>query len=260
MRLNFHRYSESGKPLLILHGLFASLGNWGWHSKELSKHYSVIGVDLRNHGDSPHDKELNYPVMALDVVKLIESLGLSSVAIIGHSMGGKVAMELALQHPQFIEKLVVVDIAPVAYPDRLDSHKGIIDGMKALNLSEVKNRGEADIFLAPYIEEEPTRKFILTNLVHTKEGGYKWRLNLDAIEKNYGNLREKPTGIGTYESAILFVKGALSDYIKPENEAEILDLFPNAQVKIIMQAGHWLHVDKPQAFQKIVSDFLAEKD
>lgn len=260
MRLNFQKYSELGKSVLILHGLFGSLGSWGWHSKQLSKHYSVIGVDLRNHGDSPHDKELNYPAMALDVVELIENLGLSSVAIIGHSMGGKVAMELALQYPQFVDKLVIVDIAPVAYSDGIDSHKRVIEGMKALNLGEIKSRDKAERFLTAYIEEEATRKFILTNLIHTKGGGYEWRLNLDAIDKNYGDLRKKPTGVKPYESSILFVKGALSNYINAENEAEILNLFPNAQVKIILQAGHWLHVDKPQVFQKIAFDFLADKD
>ena len=184
MRLNYQKYSESGAPLLVLHGLFGSLGNWGWHSKELSQHHSVIGVDLRNHGNSPHDAELSYPAMASDVLQLIEDLGFASVAIIGHSMGGKVAMELALQHHRVVDRLIVVDIAPVGYPEDTQTHQRAIAGMKALNLVGLKTRDEAETFLEDYIEEEATRKFILTNLARDEGGGFRWRLNLEAIEKN----------------------------------------------------------------------------
>ncbi len=260
MRLNYQKYSESGEPLLILHGLFGSLGNWGWHSKKLSEHYSVIGVDLRNHGDSPHDEELSYPTMASDVLQLIDDLGLASVAIIGHSMGGKVAMELALQHHGIVDKLIVVDIAPVAYLDDSETHHRAIAGMQALNLVGLKTRDEAEKFLVGYIKEEATRKFILTNLTRDEDKGFRWRLNLEAIEKNYGKLRMRPTGKNPYRKPTLFIKGELSNYISSENEEEIMGLFPEAKLKTILQAGHWLHADKPEAFQKIALNFLADKE
>ena len=131
MLLNYKQYSDTGKPLFILHGLFGSLSNWGWHSKNLAEQFSVIGVDLRNHGESFHDAELNYPAMANDVVELMGNLGISSADFIGHSMGGKVAMELALNQGDRVEKLVVVDIAPITYPDKADGHLQVIAGMKS---------------------------------------------------------------------------------------------------------------------------------
>ena len=260
MKLNFQKYSNSGEPLFILHGLFGNLNNWNWHSKQLSEYFSVFGIDLRNHGESPHDENLNYSVMAQDIAQLLDDLGLSSASIIGHSMGGKVAMELALSSPERVDKMVVVDIAPVAYSEGGDGHLSAIEGMKALDLSTVKSRRDAEAFLEGYIEDEITRKFILTNLVSQNKGQYQWRLNLQAIEKNYPRLRDKPASSKPFGKPVLFVKGALSNYIKAENKSETLELFPNAQVKLIMGAGHWLHADKPKVFQKIALDFLTKKD
>ncbi|NKB33596.1 MAG: alpha/beta fold hydrolase [Pseudomonadales bacterium] len=256
MQLNFRQYSEAGAPLIILHGLFGSLGNWGAHSKYFSEQFAVIGVDLRNHGESPHDVELNYPVMAQDVLELMEQLNIASANFIGHSMGGKVAMELALSAADKVDKLLVVDIAPVDYPEAADGHLRVIDGMKALDFDTIGNRKDAESFLEDFIIDEPTRKFVLTNLERKSEGKYGWRLNLGAIEKNYNRLREKPGGTKPFSKPTLFVKGSQSNYIQEQHKQEILQLFPNAQVKIIMQAGHWLHADKPQAFQKIALDFL----
>lgn len=243
-----------------MHGLFGSLGNWGAHSKFLSAHFSVLGVDLRNHGDSFHDFELNYPVMAEDVLALMDHLNIGSASFIGHSMGGKVAMELALSVGEKINKLMVVDIAPVAYPETADGHLKVIEGMKSLDFSEISNRKEAEHILEGFIEDSATRKFVLTNLVRSDNGAYNWRLNLESIEQNYNRLREKPSGSIPFLKPCLFVKGAESSYIQEQHKPEILELFPNAQVKIIMQAGHWLHADKPQAFQKIAMDFLQTEE
>ena len=256
MKLHFQNYSTSGEPLFILHGLFGSLSNWNWHSKQFSEHFSVYGVDLRNHGESPHDDTLNYDVMAQDVVQLFDDLGVKSASVIGHSMGGKVAMELALRWPDYINKLVVVDIAPVSYPDKGDGHLDVIEGMKALELSTVESRREAESRLEDYIADQVTRKFILTNLVSGKGDGFRWRLNLQSIEHNYAALREKPSGSGAFRKPVLFLRGALSSYIKKDYQLETLKLFPNARVKSIMGAGHWLHAEKPQVFQKIAIDFL----
>jgi len=260
MLLNYRQYSNNGTPLLILHGLFGSLSNWGRHSKNLSEHFAVIGVDLRNHGESFHGSQFNYPIMANDVVELMDHLKISSGYFIGHSMGGKVSMELALTHSDRVEKCIVVDIAPITYPDKADGHLQIISGMKAMALDKISSRKEAEQLLAEFVEDEATRNFVLTNLVRNNEGKYRWCLNLESIENNYAMLREKPSEGEAFTKPTLFIKGAISKYIQSKHEAKILQLFPNANVKIIKQAGHWLHVEQPQVLQKIVLDFLQAKD
>jgi esterase len=180
--------------------------------------------------------------------------------MLGHSMGGKVAMQLALTHPQLLTSLIVVDIAPVSYPSQADGHLQVIAGMKALDFDRLHSRAEAEQELAKTIEDEATRKFVLTNLMRDDGGRYSWRLNLAGIEQHYDKFREKPSADDPYLKPTLFVKGALSNYIRAADEAEIRQLFPAAQVKIIMQAGHWLHAEKPQALQKIALDFLTETD
>lgn len=171
-------------------------------------------------------------------------------------MGGKVGMELALTQPNLIERLLVVDIAPVSYPEQAEGHLRVIAGMKALPLESIASRREAEEFLRDYIIDEPTRKFVLTNLQRRPEGGFRWRLNLAAIEASYDALRVMPAHAGSFEKPTLFVKGAESAYIQSSHKEEILSLFPDSDVKIIMGAGHWLHADKPQAFKKIAMDFL----
>ncbi len=259
MQLHFRQYSEQGPPLLILHGLFGSQSNWGWHSKQLAQHFAVYGVDLRNHGDSPHSDDMNYPAMAGDIRDLLQQLQLSPCHVIGHSMGGKVAMQLALDAGDLIRKLLVVDIAPVHYPSQAgrDSHRAIIAAMGEMNLESLKSRAEADRLLTPAIPEHATRQFVLTNLQRS-EGHYAWRLNLDAIARNYDLLREAPQANAPFDKPTLFVKGAESNYITAAHQEAIQTAFPQARIKVIMQAGHWLHADKPQAFQKLALDFLQE--
>jgi|TARA_B110000902_G_scaffold256830_1_gene324144 esterase len=257
MELNYRQYSENGAPVLVLHGLFGSLSNWGWHCKQLAQQYAVYGVDLRNHGDSPHSDQLDYQVMAEDVRQLIVRLGLESCCIVGHSMGGKVAMQLALSFPDLIEKLVIVDIAPVSYPEDADGHMNVLATMDAVKLGEIKSRTQAEVTIEDYIPQEATRKFLLTNLVRNKEGSFEWRLDKDSIRKNYANLRAELIATMSFLKPVLFIKGSLSPYIKPEHEAQIKELFPAASVKLLMDAGHWLHAEKPQALQKILLKFLS---
>jgi esterase len=171
-------------------------------------------------------------------------------------MGGKVAMQLALSYPDLVSKLIVVDIAPVDYPQTAAGHSNVLEGMALLDLQQLSSRKQAERQLSEHIEDDATRKFVLTNLVRNKDGGYRWRLNLASIRDNYDILRVKPMADKAFNKPTLFVKGALSNYIRTQNEREILDLFPAASVKIIMQAGHWLHADRPQDFQKIAVDFL----
>jgi esterase len=258
MQLHFRQYSEQGEPLIVLHGLFGSSSNWGAHCKKFAEKYTVYGVDLRNHGESPHADEIDYQLMAADVKMLLGKLGIKQCYMVGHSMGGKVAMQLALTDPALISKLIVVDIAPVAYTNKADGHRKIMQGMEALDLSAIRNRADAEAQLQAFVEDEATRKFILTNLVRDPETGFKWRLNLSAIHNNYDKLREKLQGETPYEKPVLFVKGALSNYIHRKHEDEILRLFPAAKVKIVMEAGHWVHSERPQVFQKIALDFLGE--
>jgi esterase len=257
MELNYRQYSENGAPVLVLHGLFGSLSNWGWHCKQLAQQYAVYGVDLRNHGDSPHSDQLDYQVMAEDVRQLIVRLGLESCCIVGHSMGGKVAMQLALSFPDLIEKLVIVDIAPVSYSEDADGHMNVLAAMDAVKLGEIKSRTQAEVTIEDYIPQEVTRKFLLTNLVRNKEGSFEWRLDKDSIRKNYANLRAELIATMSFLKPVLFIKGSLSPYIKPEHEAQIKELFPAASVKLLMDAGHWLHAEKPQALQKILLKFLS---
>jgi esterase len=256
MELNYKQYSEDGTPLLVLHGLFGSLSNWGWHCKQLAAHFAVYGVDLRNHGDSPHSDQLNYQLMAQDVRQLLERLGLSSCILLGHSMGGKVAMQLALSNPDLVEKLVVVDIAPVAYPEDADGHMNVLAGMDAVDLDTVKSRTEAEKTLEDYIPEEATRKFVLTNLVRSEDGLFKWRLDKDSIRHNYAELRADLEPGEGFTKPVLFVKGSSSNYIDASHEAKIMELFPAASVKLIVDAGHWLHAEQPQALQRVLSKFL----
>lgn len=261
MQLNFRQYSDVGEPLLILHGLFGNLANWGAHSKFFAEHYSVFGIDLRNHGESCHDFEMNYPIMAQDIQRLMKRLNIESANFIGHSMGGKVCMELALSQGYKVDKVIVVDIAPVSYAQVADGHLRVIEGMKSLDFDLIRSRNDAEIYLMDFIQDEPTRKFILTNLVAKENNKYKWRLNLESIELNYNRLKEGPSARSPFRKPCLFVKGAKSNYIEEKDKKEILKLFPNAEMKTIMHAGHWVHADKPQVFRNLALEFLqAEKN
>lgn len=253
MKLNFKQYSDSGEPLIILHGLFGSLGNWGGQSRQLATDFSVYGLDLRNHGGSPHSDEMNYTVMAQDVLEFMDDQGIERSHLLGHSMGGKTAMQAALSAPQRIDRLVVADIAPVHYRGQHDS---ILDGLEAIDLNSIASRNEADKVLAEYESDELVRQFLLTNLVRSAEGKFSWRINLPVLKSNYDKLREAPASEGVFEGPTLFVKGALSNYIAEKHRDAILARFPNAKTKVIMHTGHWLHAEKPQTFYRIVHGFL----
>ncbi|MGI9250553.1 MAG: alpha/beta fold hydrolase [Pseudohongiellaceae bacterium] len=257
MKLFSQQYSEAGKPLLVLHGLFGSQSNWAWHCKQLAEQFAVYGVDLRNHGKSPHAAEMSYPLMAQDVEELLDKLKLKQCSILGHSMGGKVAMQLALSRPERIERLIVVDIAPTDYPAGNEAHIHIIDAMEALDLAKLQSRTEAEQLLEQDIPDPPTRKFIVTNLARDDAGEFRWRLNVAAIREAYDALRIKPGGGATFKQPVLFVKGANSNYIRERNEAEIFALFPAAKIEAIPNAGHWVHADQPQALQQVITEFLA---
>lgn len=253
MKLNFKQYSESGEPLIILHGLFGSLSNWGGQSRQLATDFTVYGLDLRNHGASPHSNDMNYTVMAQDVLEFMDDHGIERCHLLGHSMGGKTAMQAALSAPHRIDRLIVVDIAPVRYSGQHDS---ILDGLEAIDLGSIASRNEADKILAEYVPDELVRQFLLTNLVRAAEGEFNWRINLSVLKDSYDRLREAPASDGVFEGPTLFIKGALSNYIDEEHRDAILARFPSAKTKVIMHTGHWLHAEKPQTFYRIVHGFL----
>jgi esterase len=260
MELHYRQYSDSGRPLLILHGLFGNLKNWNWHARKLSRDFSVYALDLRNHGESPHSASMNYQVMAEDVLEFIEDRELSEVSILGHSMGGKVAMQLALNYPHRVSRLLVVDIAPSAYGEERGDHEDVFEGLLSIDLASLQSRTEAETLLIPRVIEQAVRQFLVSNLVRGEHGRYEWRFNLSALYENYRRLREGIAGPQVFDRPVLFVKGAMSNYLVDEDWSTIERLFPVARIKTVMGAGHWLHAEKPEVFYKLARDFLAGEE
>lgn len=237
-------------PLLVVHGLYGSARNWGVICKRLSDSRQVIAVDLRNHGDSPQSAAHSYPDLAGDLVDTIEEIG-NPVDVMGHSMGGKTAMVLALSRPDLVQRLVVADIAPVAY-----SHTQLpfIRAMRAVNLEAITRRSEAAEQLAAQGVEPALQSFFTQSLdVAHKQ----WKLNLDALEANMPLIMDFPDISGSYQGSTLFLSGADSDYVRPEHRAKIKAYFPRARFARLPGAGHWLHADKPREFEAALRAFLA---
>jgi pimeloyl-ACP methyl ester carboxylesterase len=250
--INF-REAGSGDPVIILHGLFGSSDNWMSIGRKLAANYRVLLPDARNHGNSFHDPEFNYPAMADDLKKLMRDKNLKSAVMIGHSMGGKTAMQLAVEHPEMVEKLVVVDISPRPYPVH---HQQILDAYNSIRLDGLQSRNEADQQMAMIIESPYIRQFLLKNLSRNESGSYEWKINLKIIEKNIeavgmGISSEKP-----YKGPSLFIRGENSDYVHQYELPEIQKLFLNAALETIPDAGHWLHAEKPDLVLTILQDFL----
>lgn len=242
-------------PLAILHGLFGSGRNWASIAQRLGAHRRVIAFDLRNHGAAAWAGGMQYGEMAEDVLAALDERGIRCAALLGHSMGGKTAMMAALRDPDMVERLVVVDIAPVAYSLR---HVSEVRAMRALDLAGIKRRGEADGLLAPAVPDAAERGFLLQNLVF-EDARARWRLNLEAIE------REMPVLVGfppvpegrTYDGPTLFIAGSRSDYLMPEHEPAVRRLFPDARIERIEGAGHWVQAEQPAAFLNAIEPFLA---
>ena len=251
MKLNYKKIGE-GEPLFIIHGLFGSSDNWITVGKQLSQHHQVILVDLRNHGDSPHSTQWNYKVMADDIYLLAGNLGFNHINLIGHSMGGKVGMTLAAIQAGFLNKLIVADIAPKAYTIR---HREIIDGLLSIDLNDLESRKEAERQLAVYVHEAGIRQFLLKNLDRDKVG-FKWKLNLEVINRHLENIGEATFPKIKIETPTLFIRGMNSDYVTDEDVLEIRKYYSNSIVETVGNAGHWLHAEQPEAFVKIVLDFL----
>jgi esterase len=243
---------DQGAPLIILHGLFGTLDNWGGQVKTLAEHFQVFALDLRNHGRSPQSPAMDYSLMVQDLIAFMDRQQLDRIALMGHSMGGKVAMQMALDHPERITQLAIVDIAPVAYPP---GHDDVFAGLNAIVLNQLASRREADQQLSKHIQDATVRQFLLKNL-YRDEGKFRWRMNLEALQKNYPKLAQAPRSETPYTGPTLFIKGGESDYIRDAHREVTLRLFPHAQAKVIAGAGHWPHAEKPPQFTRIVQRFF----
>lgn len=252
MQLHFEAGGD-GEPLIILHGLFGSLDNWRPMSKRLADHFKVFALDQRNHGQSPHSFEMDYARMAADVQEFITAQGLKDALVLGHSMGAKTAMQLALRHPDSVRELVVVDMAPRRDPGR---HTRLIAGMRSLDLSRFQNRKEIEAALEPAVGDLPTRQFLLKNLARQDNGGFCWKIGLEEIYQNYQNLTEAIESTEPYTKAALFIRGEKSDYLRKEDQPDILRLFPKAEFRTVPGAGHLPHVETPETFYDCVTAFL----
>jgi esterase len=253
MKLHYKQYSSEGAPLVILHGLYGNGGNWAAHARQLADQFAVYTFDARNHGQSPHASSMLLPEMAEDVAETMQDLRIESAHLVGHSMGGKTAMVLALQKPALVKSLVVVDIAPVAYHRQDDE---VLAALCALNVEELESRTQADEKLAEQISTKAIRDFLLTNLQRDAEGKFSWRINLAAIAGNFAQLTGWSETGRVYEGPTLFIQGSESRYILPAYREQTLEQFPQAALKIVAGAGHWVHSEKPEAVQKLIRNFL----
>jgi esterase len=244
-----------GPPIAILHGLFGSGRNWRSIAQQLAARHRVLTFDLRNHGASPWVDGMAYDAMVEDLRASLRARGIEHAALLGHSMGGKVAMLTALLYPAEVDRLIVVDIAPLPNPPTLLAYAR---AMRAVDLRGITRRSEADARLTGAVPDAAERAFLLQNLV-IADGNARWRLNLEAIEREFPQILgfpDVPAGIA-YNRPTLFVAGARSDYIRAEYEPAIRRLFPQARVMRIKGAGHWVHAEQPEAFLQAVGPFLS---
>lgn len=254
MKLNYYQVG-SGPSLIILHGLFGSASNFRSLAKTFGEHYTVSCLDLRNHGASPHDDDISFDAMASDVLEFMDDQGIKATALMGHSLGGKVAMQIALNAPDRIAQLIVGDIAPVAYPHH---HDRIFEGLNAVTRQNPASRKEAGEILVDYVDIPEVRLFLLTNLVRTEDGSLGWRINVAGLSGGYEHLAKAPSG-QSFNGPSLFIRGSLSDYVKPETYPVIKDFFPAAEIATLEGTGHWLHAEKPREYTEIVLDFLKKE-
>ncbi len=253
IQLFFKNFGDGGRPLVILHGLFGSGRNWASIANTLAATNRIYALDLRNHGASPQAGTMTYADMADDVARFIESHGIKAPIVLGHSMGGKVAMQLALERPDMTASLIIVDIAPVTYGHDMTDY---VAAMQMLDLSGSMRRGELEEELRGKVADPGVTAFLMSNLERTKEG-FRWRINLTAIAAGMSGIAGfSPPAGATFSGPVAFIKGEHSAYIRDRHKAKIAELFPKARTVTIKDAGHWVHADQPKAFLKTVQAFI----
>jgi esterase len=256
MSLIHHQiYSDNPhKPwILMIHGLFGSLDNLSALRRELSDSFQILSVDLPDHGKSTFTQGFDFTLYAEQLWALTKQLSIPRLSLLGHSLGGKVAMQIALTQQQHIEHLVVLDIAPIAYEPR---HSNVFKGLGNVDLSTLTSRKQADEMLREYIKENSTRQFLLKSL-YQQDDKWAWRFNLHVLERDYFLLSSAITSSSPFTGKVLLVKGELSDYLLAQHRNAILQLFPNAKSKMVGATGHWLHAEKPQICGEIIRNFLS---
>jgi len=253
MRLHCQTFGE-GFPLLILHGFLGSSDNWLSVSKRLGNQFKVYSLDLRNHGASPHSEIMSYAVMSQDILEFMDDHKLSSALLLGHSMGGKVAMQYALDFPNRVEKLVIVDIAPRTYPP---THRAMLNAALSLDLKTYKSFSEVDGALAVAIPQAAVRQLLLKNLKRSNDGHLTWKIHLDAIARHYDKLTTAIVTGQMFNHPTCFIRGGRSTYIQDDDLPLIRTIFPQAKIETIANAGHWVHADATEEFLTIIEEFLA---
>jgi len=266
----FYRKSGTGKPVVILHGLYGSGDNWYSFARELTSSYTVYLVDQRNHGNSPHSEIHDYKSLSADLLEFLNRHKLNKAILIGHSMGGKTVLTFGLAHPEMIGKMIVVDISPLGYTEATDSpevlvHRHIITALQNLDIKNFKTRKEADRQLSTSIASDMIRQFLLKSLKRRHDGRFEWALNLEALA---GNMQAIFEGVISEDSTdprsipvfpLMFIKGERSGYIRRQDLQAIQYYFPHARVITISDAGHWVHAEQPAAFLKEVKKFLSKQ-
>ena len=245
--------SGKGHPVVLLHGLFGSGNNLGSVARSLQDRYEVHSVDLPNHGRSGWTVQADLGSIADCLRDWMLHHGLASAGFLGHSLGGKVAMQLALAHPALVDALVVADIAPVAYPPH---HDNVFAGLDAVAAGQCRSRQAAAELMAAHIEEADVIQFLLMSLRREEDGFYRWRFNFEGIKRGYAAVRDAPVSAAPYRGPVQFIKGGESDYIREAHRSHTLALFPQATVKVMPACGHWLHAQQPTLFNGIAGRFL----
>ncbi|OYU96232.1 MAG: alpha/beta hydrolase [Bacteroidetes bacterium B1(2017)] len=253
VELNFKEYG-SGEPLIILHGFMGSLDNWHTLATKFGSNRHVFTIDQRNHGKSTHSLHHSIPLMVEDLRAFLEKKNLSNCSIIGHSMGGKVAMKFALEYPQIVQNLIIVDIAPRQYKR---GHDDVFEAIFSVDFSKVESRKQAEEMMEPYISDFGTRQFLLKNLDRKEDGTYGWKMNVPVLHRDYEEIVKPIESDFPFLGNTLVIKGGNSRYINSQDETDFEQLFPACQFVSIPNAGHWVHAEAPEEFYKIVLDFIS---